>query len=108
MPQEVRDLLRRPSEENRLWGTGRIRGELHQRGVPVRNGSIRRSRWPPAPRPPSQTWRTLLRAHAHAIWAADRLTVPTGTVRTRYVPFLITHGRRALVHRRVTAHPRAT
>ena len=98
LPQEVRDLIRRLSEENRLWGTERIRGELLKLGIAVGNGSIRRYRWRPAPRPPSQTWGTFLRNHAHAIWAADLLTVQTLTFRTLYVLFFITHGRRELVH----------
>ena len=107
LTQEVRDLIRRLSEENRLWGTERIRGELLKLGIAVSNGSIRRYRWRPAPRPPSQTWGTFLRNHAHAIWAADLLTVQTLTFRTLYVLFFISHGRRDLVHVAVTAHPTA-
>jgi len=107
VPPEVRGLIRRLSEENRLWGTERIRGELLKLGIAVGNGSIRRYRWRPAPRPPSQTWRTFLRNHAHAIWAADLLTVQTLTFRTLYVLFFITHGRRELVHVAVAAHPTA-
>jgi putative transposase len=49
LTQEVRDLIRRRSEENRLWGMERIRGELLKLGLAVGNGSIRRSRWRPAP-----------------------------------------------------------
>jgi hypothetical protein len=48
-----------------------------------------------------------LRNHAHAIWAADLLTVHTLTSRTRYVLLLIAHGRRQLLHVKVTAHPTA-
>jgi transposase InsO family protein len=107
VPQEVRALIRRLSEENRLWGTERIRGELRTLGIAVSNGSIRRYRWRPAPRPPSQTWATFLRNHAHAIWAVDLFTVPTLTLRTLYVFFFISHDRRELVHVRVTAHPTA-
>jgi transposase InsO family protein len=107
VPREVRALIRRLSEENRLWGTERIRGELLRLGIAVSNGSIRRYRWRPAPRPPSQTWRTFLRTHAPQIWAADLFTVPTATFRTLYVFFFITHDRRELVHCRVTAHPTA-
>jgi len=103
----VRALIRRLSEESRLWGTERIRGELLKLGVAVGNGSIRRSRWRPAPRPPSQTWGTFLRNHTHAIWAADLLTVQTRTFKTLYVLFFITHSRRELVHVHVTAHPTA-
>jgi transposase InsO family protein len=107
VPQEVRVLIRRLSEENRLWGTERIRGELRALGIAVSNGSIRRYRWRPAPRPPSQAWRTFLRNHARRIWAADLFTVPTVTFRTLSVLFFITPGRRELVHARVTAHPTA-
>jgi transposase InsO family protein len=107
VPQEVRALIRRLSEENRLWGTERIRGELLKLGFAVGNGSIRRYRWRPAPRGPSQTWRTFLRTHARQIWAADLFTVPTVAFRTLYVFFFITHDRRELVHCRVTAHPTA-
>ncbi len=82
-----RDLIRRLSEENRLWGTERIRGELRTLGVAVGNGSIRRYRWRPAPRAPSQTWRTFVRNHAHQIRAADLFTVPTVAFRTLYVCF---------------------
>jgi putative transposase len=107
VPPEVRALIRRLSEENRLWGTERIRGELRALGIAVSNGSIRRYRWRPAPRPPSQTWRTFLRNHGPAIWAADLFTVPTITFRTLFVLFFITHDRRELVHFRVTPHPTA-
>ncbi len=103
----MRELIRRLSEENRLWGTERIRGELLKLGIAVGNGSIRRYRWRPAPRPPSQTWGTFLRNHARAIWAADLLTVQTLTFRTLYVLFFISHGRRGLLHVAVTAHPTA-
>ena len=107
LPEEVRDLIRRVSEENRLWGTERIRGELLKLGIAASNGSIRRYRWRPAPRPPSQSWGTFLRNHAHAIWATDLFTVQTLTFRTLYVLFFITHGRRELVHLAVTSHPTA-
>jgi transposase InsO family protein len=95
------------SRGNPLWGTERIRGELRRLGLAVSAGSVRRYRWRPAPRPPSQTWRTFLRNHAHQIWAADLFTVPTVTFRTLYVLFFLTHDRRELVHARVTAHPTA-
>jgi putative transposase len=107
LTQEVRGLIRWLSEENRLWGTERIRGELLKLGITVGNGSIRRYRWCPAPRPPGQTLGTFLRNHAHAIWAAGLLTVQTLTFRTLSVLFVIAHGRRDLVHVQVTAQPTA-
>ncbi|MGH2350756.1 MAG: integrase core domain-containing protein, partial [Chloroflexota bacterium] len=104
---EVRDLIARMSEENSLWGSERIRGELLKLGLTVSNRSIRRYRWRAPGRPPSQTWRTFLRNHAHAIWAADLCVVQTLTLKTLYVLVFIAHGRRELVHLAVTAHPTA-
>jgi putative transposase len=107
VPQEVRHLIATMARDNPLWGTERIRGELHKLGIAVSAGSIRRYRWRTPPRPPSQTWRTFLANHAAQIWAADLFTVPTVTFRTLYVLFFITHDRRELVHCHVTAHPTA-
>jgi transposase InsO family protein len=107
LSREVRALIVRMSQENPLWGSERIRGELLKLGIVVSNRSIRRYRWHgPGPRP-SQTWRTFLRNHAHAIWAADLLVVHTLTFKTLYVLLFIAHGRRELVHLAVTAHPTA-
>jgi transposase InsO family protein len=107
LPIEVREVIATMSRENVLWGTERIRGELLKLGIAVSNRSIRRYRWRGPVRPPSQTWRTFLRNHAAQIWAADLFTVPTLTFRTLYVLFFIGHGRRELLHFRVTAHPTA-
>jgi len=104
---EVRELIATISQENRLWGTERIRGELLKLGIVVSNRSIRRYRWHGPVRPPSQTWRTFLANHAHHLWAADLLTVPTLTFKTLYVLVFIAHGRRELVHVNVTANPTA-
>jgi hypothetical protein len=104
---EVRDLIARMARDNSLWGSERIRGELLRLGIVVSTRSIRRYRGQPAPRPPSQTWRTFLRNHAHTTWAADLFTLPTVAFRTLYVLFFVTHGRRELVHLAVTAHPTA-
>ena len=95
------------SHENRLWGTERIRGELLKLGIVVSNHSIRRYRWRGPARSPSQTWRTCLRNHAHHLWAADLLSVPTLTFKTLSVLVFIAHGRRELVHVNVTANPTA-
>ncbi len=104
---EVQQLIARKSRENPLWGSARIRGELRTLGIAVSTRSFRRSRPRGPARAPSQTWRTCLAKHAHAIWAADLFTVQTRTFKTRYVVLFITHGRRALLHLTVTAHPTA-
>ncbi|MGH2352748.1 MAG: integrase core domain-containing protein [Chloroflexota bacterium] len=103
----IQELIARMSRENPLWGAERIRGELLKLGIAVSNRSIRRYRRPGPTRVPSQTWRTFLANHAHAIWAADLFVVQTLTFKTLHVLLFISHGRRELVHLAVTAHPAA-
>ena len=105
---EIRELIARMSQENPLWGSERIRGELLKLGIAVSNRSIRRYRWRGSPdgrraRPGAPSSRN----HAHAIWAADLFVVQTLTFKTLYVLVFIAHGRRELVHLAVTAHPTA-
>ncbi len=110
-----RHLLAGPIRRVRL-AAGVLGGRRQRTGTPWRtsdcriadsNRSIRRYRWRGPARPPSQTWRTFLANHAHHLWAADLLTVPTLTFKTLYVLIFIAHGRRELVHVNVTAHPTA-
>ena len=75
---ELRDLIRRMSMENPLWGAPRIHGELLKLGFEIAESTvskymIRRRR------PPSQTWRTFLHNHADAIAGIDLCVVPTLT-----------------------------
>ncbi len=104
---EVQQLIATIARENPRWGSERIRGELLKLGIAVSNRSIRRYLWCGPVRPPSQAWRTFLANHPHALWAADLFTVPTLTFRSLYVLFFIGHGRREVLHFRVTAHPTA-
>jgi transposase InsO family protein len=104
---EIQELIATMSRENRLWGTERIPGELLKLGLVVSHRSIRRYRWRGPARPPSQTWRTFLRNHAHHLWAADLLSVQTLTFKTLYVLVFIAHSRRELVHVNVTSNPTA-
>jgi hypothetical protein len=94
----VRELIARMSRELPLWGSERIRGELLKLGITASNRSIRRYRWRGPARPPRQAWRTFLRNHGHAIWAADLFVVRSLTFKTLYVLVLIAHVRRELVH----------
>ncbi len=104
---EVRELITTMADQNPLWGTERIRGELSKLGFVVSARSIRRYRRRPRTRPPSQSWRTFLINHASAIWAADLFVVQTLDFKTLYVLFFISHGRRELLHFQVTSHPAA-
>src|ERR1700694_2425924 len=105
--REVRDLIHRMSCDNRLWGTERIRGELLNLGMVVRNRSIHRYRWRKPTPTGSQSWRTFLSNELKGIWAADLLVVHTITYRILYVFFFITHARRELIHLNVTTNPTA-
>lgn len=64
------------------------------------------------PRRPSdpdkvKRWMTFLRNHRDFITACDFFTVPTLTFQVLYVFFVISHGRRQVLHINVTAHPTA-
>jgi hypothetical protein len=60
---ELRDLIRRMSQENPLWGAPRIHGELLKLGFDVAESTV--SKYMIRRRgPPSQSWRTFLCNHA--------------------------------------------
>jgi len=102
----LRELIRRMSMENPLWGASRIHGELLMLGFEVAQSTVskylvRRGR------PPSQTWKTFLRNHADAIAAIDMLVVPTASFDRLFAFLVLGHGRRQLLWIEVTRHPTA-
>ena len=72
---ELRELIRRMSVENPLWGAPRIHGELLKLGIDIGETSVSkylvRSR-----KPPSQTWRTFLANHLQSLVSIDFFTCP--------------------------------
>jgi transposase InsO family protein len=104
--RELRDLIRRMSEENPLWGAPRIHGELLKLGFKVAESTV--SKYMIRRRgPPSQTWRTFLRSHAEAIAAIDICVVPTLTFEHLFAFLVLGHGRRQLLWFAVTRNPTA-
>ena len=104
--RDLRDLIRRMSRENPLWGAPLIHGELLKLGFELAESTvskymIRRRR------PPSQSWRTFLRNHAEAIAAIDLCVVPTVHFERLFAFVIIGHGRRQLLWFAVTRHPTA-
>src|SRR3954451_19843822 len=90
VPKEIRDLIRRMSRENPLWGAPRIHVELLKLGIDVGETSvskylIRRKR------PPSQTWRTFLENHVKSLVSVDFFTVPTIRFQILYVFLVLAH-----------------
>jgi len=104
--KEVRNLIFRMVAENSTWGAPRIHGELLMLGFDVSERTI--SRWiKRAPRDPepAKRWLAFLRNHREAIAAMDFFTVPTITFGVLYCFFVISHGRRRIIHFKVTKHP---
>jgi len=106
VPKDVRELIRRMSRENPLWGAPRIHGELLKLGIEVGETSVGkymvRGR-----KPPSQTWRTFLENHVKTLVSIDFFTVPTIRFQILYVFLVLAHDRRRILHFGVTAHPTA-
>jgi putative transposase len=104
--REVRDLIRRMSRENPLWGAPHIHGELLKLGIAIGETSV--AKYMARHRqPPSQTWRTFLNNHVRALVSIDFFTVPTIRFQVVYVFLVLAHERRRVVHFNVTAHPTA-
>jgi putative transposase len=103
---ETRQLIRRMSRENPLWGAPRIHGELLKLGIDIGETSV--SKYMVRERkPPSQTWRTFLQNHIKSIVSVDFFTVPTVRFEVLYVFLVLAHDRRRILHFAVTAHPTA-
>jgi putative transposase len=103
---EIRELIRRMSRENPIWGAPRILSELLLLGHEVAEATVAKYMVRPR-KPPSQTWRTFLANHVAQIAACDFFTVPTVTFRVLYVFLVLRHDRRRVVHFRVTTNPYA-
>jgi hypothetical protein len=92
----LRELIQRVSRDNPLWGASRIHGELLMLGFEVAQSTVSkyivRGR-----RPPSQSWKTFLHNHAHAIAAIDLCVVPTVTFERLFAFLVVGHDRRRLL-----------
>src|SRR6516164_625890 len=101
---EVRELIRKMSWANPLWGAPRIHGELLKLGIEVSQATMAkymvRQRKPPSP-----TWRTFLNTHAKQLVSTDFFVVPIATFRVLYVFVVLAHERRRLLHFNVTSYP---
>ena len=101
---EIRDLIRRMSRANPLWGAPRIHGELLKLGIKVSQATV--GRWMPwRPKVPSPTWRSFLHNHLPEIAAIDMFVVATATCRLLYALIVLNLDRRQVVHFEVTQNP---
>ncbi len=106
LPQEVRDLIRKMSLANPLWGAPRNHGELLKLGLNVSQATVAKYRVRQR-KPPSQTWRSFLNNHVGDLVAVDFFTVPAISFRVLFVFVVLAHHRRRHIHFNVTAHPSA-
>jgi hypothetical protein len=104
--KEVRDLIRRMSFENPLWGATKLHGELLKLGIEVAQSTVsiymvqRRDR-------PLQTRKTFLRNHMDGIASIDLFVVPTIAFQQLYAFPVLGHRRRQLLWFAVTQNPTA-
>ena len=104
---EIRQLVRRMSWENPLWGAPRIHGELLKLGFDVSQSTVSRY-MPRRPRDAGQRWKTFLANHRDCIASIDFLTVQTILFKQLHVLVVLSHQRRRPVHLAVTANPTAS
>jgi len=94
---QVRELIRKMSRANPLWGAPRIHGELLKLGIDLSQTTVAKYMIR-HPKPPSPSWRTFLDNHLRDLVSIDFFTVPTVTFRILFVFLVLSHGRRRIVH----------
>jgi putative transposase len=102
--REIMSFIRTMSRANPLWGAPGIHGEPQKMGIEVSRAKV--SRYVVRRRrPPSQTWKSLLRNHVKDLVSGDFFTVPTAIIRILYVFIVLLHDRRRVVHFNITESP---
>src|SRR3984893_8955337 len=104
--KEVRDLIRRMSFENPLWGAPKIHGELLKLGIEVAQSTVS-IYMVPRPDRPLQTWKTFVRNHMEGIAAIDLFVVPTIGFQQLFAFLVLRYERRQLLWIAVTRNPTA-
>jgi hypothetical protein len=105
--QEVRDLIRRMSLENPLWGATKIHGELLKVGIEVAQSIVSIYMVPRSDRP-MQTWKIFLSNHTEGVASIDLFVVPTIAFQRLFAFLVLGHERRRLLWFAVTAIRRPT
>ncbi len=95
---ELRDLIKRISKENPLWGAPRIHGELLLLGYEVSQTTVATYMMKRQSNGGGQTWKTFLENHRDGIASMDFVIVPTIQFKLLYCLIIINHARRKIVH----------
>ena len=94
------------ARENPTWGAPSIHGELLKLGFCVSERTVSRHLACSGGRENAgKRWLSFLQNHREVIAAMDFFTVPTVTFRVLYCFFVISHGRRKILHFNATEHP---
>ena len=104
VPSDIKNLIKRISRDNVLWGAPRIHGELLKLGIEISQAAVSKYMMRPS-KPPSPTWRAFLRNHLECLASVDFFVVPTATFRILFVFIVLQHQRRRIVHFGVTVSP---
>jgi putative transposase len=104
--KEIRELIRKVSGANPLWGTLRIIGELGKLGIKVAKSTVDKYRVRPC-KPSSPTWKAFLKNHVTDLVSIDFFIVPTIRFKLLLVLVVLAHARRAVIHVNVTENPTA-
>ena len=81
---ETRQLIRKMSLANPLWGAPRIHGELLKLGIDISETTVSKYVVRHCG-PPSQNWRTFLQNHSKELISLDFLTAPTASFKILFV-----------------------
>ncbi len=103
---EIRRLIHTMARDG--WGAPRIHGELMKLGFVVSEIAVSRY-MPRRHTDPDKVkrWAAFLRNHKDVIASMDFFTVPTASLKSLYVFFVIAHGRRRVLHFNATFNPTA-
>src|SRR6266851_7536757 len=104
--EAIRELIRKVSGANPLWGTPRIVGELGKLGIKVAKSTVDKYRVR-SRKTPSPTWKAFLKNHVNDLVSIDFFIVPTIRFKLLFVLVVFAHSRRKVLHFNVTENPTA-
>jgi putative transposase len=105
LPSETIDLIRDMAVRGRLWGAGRIRGELLKFGIKVSKRTIQEYMRGVRNRRGGRSWATFLKNHAEPMWVCDFIQTHDLFFRQVYAFFFVHLASRRVVHVAATGHP---
>jgi putative transposase len=90
VPEELRQLIRKMSMANPIWGAPRIHGGSLKLGIEVSQATVAKYMLRQG-KPPSQTWRAFLDNHVKELVSTDFFVVPTISFRVLFVFVVLAH-----------------